>query len=196
MLSRLLVRRQAEWRELRIPRSPRRSGHRRCRVGFRPGTVHEPTLGPPASERTPCRPRSEQGERDPAVPAGSAVAPSRPDEECSRMCLYLPEVILTLEPTLESFRRRSRLTAPSGQNRLRRSSAAGTRTSAPDRTRIHSEAVDRLDPSRHPNSLPPRSRDEARANSSTARHLGSHIEEFLEGSASVHQAASLTRPQR
>ena len=41
-------------------------------------------------------------------------------------------------------------------------------------------------------SLPPRSRDEARANSSTARHLGSFIEEFLEGSASVHQAASLT----
>jgi pimeloyl-ACP methyl ester carboxylesterase len=41
-------------------------------------------------------------------------------------------------------------------------------------------------------SLPPRSRDEARANSSTARHLGSHIEEFLEGSASVQQAASLT----
>jgi hypothetical protein len=59
------------------------------------------------------------------------------------MCLYLPEVILTLEPTLESFRRRSRLTAPSGRNRLRRSSAAGTRTSAPDRTRIQSEAVDR-----------------------------------------------------
>jgi pimeloyl-ACP methyl ester carboxylesterase len=40
--------------------------------------------------------------------------------------------------------------------------------------------------------LPPRSRDEARANSSTAPHLGSYIEEFLEGSASVHQAASLT----
>jgi pimeloyl-ACP methyl ester carboxylesterase len=40
--------------------------------------------------------------------------------------------------------------------------------------------------------LPPRSRDEARANSSTARDLGSFIEEFLEGSASVQQAASLT----
>jgi pimeloyl-ACP methyl ester carboxylesterase len=40
--------------------------------------------------------------------------------------------------------------------------------------------------------LPPRSRDEARANSSTARHLASYIEEFLEGSASVQQAASLT----
>jgi hypothetical protein len=40
--------------------------------------------------------------------------------------------------------------------------------------------------------LPPRARDEARANSSTAPHLGSYIEEFLEGSASVHQAASLT----
>ena len=41
-------------------------------------------------------------------------------------------------------------------------------------------------------SLPPRSRDEARANSSTARHLASFIEESVEGSASVHQAASLT----
>ena len=41
-------------------------------------------------------------------------------------------------------------------------------------------------------SLPPRSRDEARANSSTARHLGSFIEEFLEGSPSMHQASSLT----
>jgi pimeloyl-ACP methyl ester carboxylesterase len=40
--------------------------------------------------------------------------------------------------------------------------------------------------------LPPRSRDEARANSSTARHLASYIEEFLQGSASVHQASSLT----
>jgi pimeloyl-ACP methyl ester carboxylesterase len=40
--------------------------------------------------------------------------------------------------------------------------------------------------------LPPRSRDEARANSSTARHLGSFIEEFLEGSASVQQASLLT----
>ncbi len=41
-------------------------------------------------------------------------------------------------------------------------------------------------------SLPPRSRDEARANSSTAQHLASFIEESVEGSASVHQAASLT----
>ena len=41
-------------------------------------------------------------------------------------------------------------------------------------------------------SLPPRSRDEARANSSTARNLGSYIEEFVEGSASMQQAASLT----
>jgi pimeloyl-ACP methyl ester carboxylesterase len=40
--------------------------------------------------------------------------------------------------------------------------------------------------------LPPRSRDEARANSSTARYLSSYIEESVEGSASVHQAASLT----
>jgi pimeloyl-ACP methyl ester carboxylesterase len=41
-------------------------------------------------------------------------------------------------------------------------------------------------------SLPPRSRDEARANLSTARHLGSWIEEAVEGSASTQQAASLT----
>jgi pimeloyl-ACP methyl ester carboxylesterase len=41
-------------------------------------------------------------------------------------------------------------------------------------------------------SLPPGSRDEARANSSTARHLGSYIEEFVEGSASMQQAALLT----
>jgi pimeloyl-ACP methyl ester carboxylesterase len=41
-------------------------------------------------------------------------------------------------------------------------------------------------------SLPPRSRDEARANSSTARHLRSYIEEFLEGSTSMYQASSLT----
>jgi len=40
--------------------------------------------------------------------------------------------------------------------------------------------------------LPPRSRDEARANSSTARSFASFIEESVEGSASVHQAASLT----
>ena len=41
-------------------------------------------------------------------------------------------------------------------------------------------------------SLPPRSRDEAWANSSTARYLDSYLEEFLAGSASVQQAASLT----
>ena len=41
-------------------------------------------------------------------------------------------------------------------------------------------------------SLPPRSRDEARANSSTARHLASFIEESVEGAASTQQAASLT----
>jgi pimeloyl-ACP methyl ester carboxylesterase len=41
-------------------------------------------------------------------------------------------------------------------------------------------------------SLPPRSRDEARANSSTARHLSSFIEEFREGSTSMQQASSLT----
>ena len=40
--------------------------------------------------------------------------------------------------------------------------------------------------------LPPRSRDEARANSSTARHLASSIEEFREGSRSMHQASFLT----
>jgi pimeloyl-ACP methyl ester carboxylesterase len=40
--------------------------------------------------------------------------------------------------------------------------------------------------------LPPRSRDEARANSSTARHLASFIEEFREGSRSSQQASSLT----
>ena len=41
-------------------------------------------------------------------------------------------------------------------------------------------------------SLPTRSRDEARANASTARSLDSFIEEFLEGSASVQQAAAVT----
>ncbi len=41
-------------------------------------------------------------------------------------------------------------------------------------------------------SLPPRSRDEARANTSTARHLASFIEELLQGSASTQQAAALT----
>jgi pimeloyl-ACP methyl ester carboxylesterase len=40
--------------------------------------------------------------------------------------------------------------------------------------------------------LPPRSRDEARANSSTARHLASWIEEVLAASASAHQASLLT----
>ena len=41
--------------------------------------------------------------------------------------------------------------------------------------------------------LPPRSRDEARANSSTARYLGSWFEEFLgEANTSMQQAASLT----
>jgi pimeloyl-ACP methyl ester carboxylesterase len=40
--------------------------------------------------------------------------------------------------------------------------------------------------------LAPQSRDEARANSSTARHLASFLEESVEGSASVLQAASLT----
>lgn len=41
-------------------------------------------------------------------------------------------------------------------------------------------------------SLPPRSRDEARANASTARSLGSSIEEFIEGSPSMQQAAAVT----
>jgi pimeloyl-ACP methyl ester carboxylesterase len=40
--------------------------------------------------------------------------------------------------------------------------------------------------------LPPRDRDEARANSSTARHLASWIEELLAASASARQASSLT----
>jgi hypothetical protein len=40
--------------------------------------------------------------------------------------------------------------------------------------------------------LPPRSRDEARANASTARNLGSFIEEFLQGNASMQQASRLT----
>src|SRR5215207_2067081 len=40
--------------------------------------------------------------------------------------------------------------------------------------------------------LPPRSRDEARANSSTARHLASWIEELLAASASARQASLLT----
>jgi pimeloyl-ACP methyl ester carboxylesterase len=41
-------------------------------------------------------------------------------------------------------------------------------------------------------SLPPRSRDEARANTSTARHLASFIEEYVVASTSIHQASSLT----
>jgi pimeloyl-ACP methyl ester carboxylesterase len=40
--------------------------------------------------------------------------------------------------------------------------------------------------------LPPRARDEARANSATARHLASWIEEVLAASASAHQASLLT----
>jgi pimeloyl-ACP methyl ester carboxylesterase len=40
-------------------------------------------------------------------------------------------------------------------------------------------------------SLPPRSRDEARATVSTAHSVKSFINEFLEGSAATHQAASL-----
>ena len=40
--------------------------------------------------------------------------------------------------------------------------------------------------------LPPRSEAEARANASTARHLDSYIEEFLQGSTSMQQAAALT----
>jgi pimeloyl-ACP methyl ester carboxylesterase len=41
-------------------------------------------------------------------------------------------------------------------------------------------------------SLPPHFRGEARANASTARYLGSYIEEFVEANTSVQQAASLT----
>ena len=40
--------------------------------------------------------------------------------------------------------------------------------------------------------LPPRSRDEARANSATAKHVASWLEETLQGSASSRQASSLT----
>ena len=40
--------------------------------------------------------------------------------------------------------------------------------------------------------LPPRSEAEVRANASTARHLDSYIEEFLQGSTSMQQAAALT----
>jgi pimeloyl-ACP methyl ester carboxylesterase len=39
--------------------------------------------------------------------------------------------------------------------------------------------------------LPPRSRDEARARSATASDVASFLNEFLEGSMAVHQAASL-----
>jgi pimeloyl-ACP methyl ester carboxylesterase len=42
-----------------------------------------------------------------------------------------------------------------------------------------------------PTILPPRSRDEARARSATASNLASFLNEFLEGSMAVHQAASL-----
>ena len=41
-------------------------------------------------------------------------------------------------------------------------------------------------------SLPPHFRGEARANASTARHLGSFIEEFVAANTSMQQAASLT----
>lgn len=40
--------------------------------------------------------------------------------------------------------------------------------------------------------LPPRSEAEVRAHASTARHLDSYLEEFLQGSASMQQAAALT----
>ena len=45
-------------------------------------------------------------------------------------------------------------------------------------------------------SLPPRSRDEARANSSTARHLGSFVEESLEGVRLDAAGGVPDRPQR
>jgi pimeloyl-ACP methyl ester carboxylesterase len=41
-------------------------------------------------------------------------------------------------------------------------------------------------------SLPPRVRDEARANASLARNLGSFIEEFIQANTSMQQAAALT----
>jgi hypothetical protein len=41
-------------------------------------------------------------------------------------------------------------------------------------------------------SLPPRSRDEARANASTARHLASFIHEYALANRSIHPASSLT----
>jgi hypothetical protein len=40
-------------------------------------------------------------------------------------------------------------------------------------------------------SLPPRSRDEARASVSTARSVQSYINEFREGATATHQAATL-----
>ena len=40
--------------------------------------------------------------------------------------------------------------------------------------------------------LPPRSRDEARANSSTARHLASFVEEYGAANTSMQQASALT----
>ena len=40
--------------------------------------------------------------------------------------------------------------------------------------------------------LPPRSRDEARATSSTAKHLASTIEEYAGASTAIHQASALT----
>jgi hypothetical protein len=40
-------------------------------------------------------------------------------------------------------------------------------------------------------SLPPRARDEARASAATASHLQSTIDEYIQGSASADQAASL-----
>ncbi len=40
-------------------------------------------------------------------------------------------------------------------------------------------------------SLPPRSRDEARASVSTARSVQSYINEFREGASATHQAATL-----
>ena len=45
-------------------------------------------------------------------------------------------------------------------------------------------------------SLPPRSRDEARANSSTARHLASFVEESLEGSRLGAPGGVADRPGR
>jgi pimeloyl-ACP methyl ester carboxylesterase len=42
------------------------------------------------------------------------------------------------------------------------------------------------------NDLPPRVRDEARANASLARNLGSYIDEFVEANTAMQQAAALT----